>query len=141
LSRSNAQIAGNQCERSALAKLGGAGNPPGAPELAVHGGAHIVHRDSLEGACAKLRGGDDNMIDRTRVAEKACDTVVVGDIGWDRDCVQLFGHGAKPRSVARGDDNIGSLPLCHFSGREADAGRTADHNNLLALERHVSSLP
>src|SRR3972149_1586175 len=48
--RPHAQEAGDQRERAAGANVGGARAAPGAPELAVHGGAHVVPRHALERA-------------------------------------------------------------------------------------------
>ena len=60
------------------------------------------------------------MIDRTTISEQLCDAVVVGDIGRDRDGIELFGNRIEALDVARCNDDVGALPFCQFRGRKAD---------------------
>jgi hypothetical protein len=49
-------------------------------------------------------------------------TLVVGDVGRDRDRVQPLRDRIEPRRVARGNDDVGAFALGEFRGGKADAG-------------------
>ncbi len=97
-------------------------HPPGAPELALHGRAHIVHRNGLERAGLELCRGNDDMIDRTAAAKKFDDAVIAGDIGRDGEGVQPGCDRVQPVDIAGGNDDLGPFPLGEFGGRKTDAG-------------------
>ena len=112
---------------------------PGAPELALHRGAHVVHRHRLERTGAQLRRRDHDMIDRAAGAEQICHAVIAGDIGGDRDRVELFRDRIEALDVARRDDDVGAFALGHFRGRKTNAGGATDHHDFLACKQHAFS--
>jgi hypothetical protein len=130
----DAEIARYQRERSTGADFGRFSDAPCAPELALHGGAHILHRNRLERAGAKLRRSDHDVVDRTAIAEQLGDAVVAGDVSGNCDRVQPFGDRIEALNIARGDDDIGAFALGHFGGGQADPRRAADHHDFLAFE-------
>ena len=137
--RTNAQETRDQRQRSAGADLRLLRDAPCAPELAFHGGANVFHRHRLERAGAKLRRRDHDMIDRAATPKQFCDAVIAGDVGRDRDRVQLLGRLVEPLDVAGRNDDVGAFALRHFRGRKTNAGRTTDDDDFLACKQHVIS--
>jgi len=72
------------------------------------------------------------VIDRARLLEQAGDAVVAGHIGRDSFDAELAGHGVELLGAARRDDDLGAFLLRQLRSRETDAGRAADHDDLLA---------
>ena len=80
------------------------------------------------------------MVDRAAGLEQIDDAVVVGDVGDDAVGADFVGGGFHLVGAARGDDHVGALRLGQFGGRQTDAGRASDDNDLLTCKQHdVSS--
>ena len=80
------------------------------------------------------------MIDRTAGAKQFCDAFIAGDIGRDRDRVELFRDLVEALDIPGRNDDIGAFALGHFRGRKTDAGGTTDDDDFLACKQHALSL-
>ena len=80
------------------------------------------------------------MIDRAATLEQFCDAVVAGDIGGDRDRIQLLGRLVEPLDIARRNDDVGAFALGHFRGRKTNTGGTTDDDDFLACKQHADFL-
>ena len=138
--RTNAQETRDQRQRSAGADLRLLRDTPCAPELAFHRGADIFHRHRLERAGAQLRRRDHDMIDGAATPEQFCDAVVAGDVGGDRNRVQLLRGLVEPLDIAGRNDDVSAFALRHFRGRKTNARGATDDDDFLASKQHVVSL-
>src|SRR5262249_56905298 len=99
------------------ANFGRARNAPSTPELPLHSRAHVFHWHFLERTSAKLRGGDDHMVDRAALPEKLANALVACDIGRNRFRAQLHRSLLQTVGVTRCNDDISALIFCKFGCR------------------------
>ena len=81
-------------------------------------------------------------------SEQGTQRVCVG-VAYQGDGFQLLSYtnvvvnlvgGFQALGIARGNNDFGAFGFGEFGGCQTDAGRASDHDDFLALERHVSSL-